>query len=321
MYAAISRSAILRASAYAGRSVNPVKLSAGSRPRKVSDVAGRRPEAKYTGLRPSASCSRPAATAARTMFELKAPARPRSPAISISPTLFTWSCSWRIGSLGTLPAASAAWRVIRRIAFAYGRSASIRCSARRRRAAATISIARVIFWMFLTAPMRFLTSRCVCGMSRAQAPGSRRLRLILLIAPVVVPPLALRAARRTLVAFLDRMPLLVEVEAEVLGEARDRLLDRLLRLLAPVAPGDLLEEIRLAAPHGVGEVGEEAVEFVHHDSVQVPAGRRVYLDHLVLDGHRMALCLVERLDQPLAAGELSLRLRIELRAELRERLE
>jgi hypothetical protein len=34
----------------------------------------------------------------------------------------------------------------------------MRCSARRSRAAATISIARVILWMFLTDPMRFLTS-------------------------------------------------------------------------------------------------------------------------------------------------------------------
>jgi hypothetical protein len=34
----------------------------------------------------------------------------------------------------------------------------MRCSARRRRAAATISIARVIFWMFLTEAIRLLTS-------------------------------------------------------------------------------------------------------------------------------------------------------------------
>jgi hypothetical protein len=34
----------------------------------------------------------------------------------------------------------------------------MRCSARRRRAAATISIARVILWMFLTLEMRFRTS-------------------------------------------------------------------------------------------------------------------------------------------------------------------
>ena len=39
-----------------------------------------------------------------------------------------------------------------------GAAASMRCSARRSRAAATISIARVIFWMFLTDAMRFLMS-------------------------------------------------------------------------------------------------------------------------------------------------------------------
>jgi hypothetical protein len=49
--------------------------------------------------------------------------------------------------------------VIRRIAPAYGLRASIRCSARRRRAAATNWSALVIFWMFLTAPIRSRTSR------------------------------------------------------------------------------------------------------------------------------------------------------------------
>jgi hypothetical protein len=60
-----------------------------------------------------------------------------------------------------LSAADTAWRVIRRIASAYGRSSSIRCSARRSRAAATISIARVILRMFLTEPIRLLMSFCV----------------------------------------------------------------------------------------------------------------------------------------------------------------
>ena len=54
------------------------------------------------------------------------------------------SRSERIGTRGMYSAAWAAWRVSRRIASAYGRSAWIRCSARRSRAAATISIARVI---------------------------------------------------------------------------------------------------------------------------------------------------------------------------------
>ena len=92
--------------------------------------------------------------------ELKPPASPRSPVTSSSPTFDSDSCSRSSGTrAASAPAACAAWRVMRAIASAYGRSASIRCSARRRRAAATISIARVIFWMFLTEAILFLTSR------------------------------------------------------------------------------------------------------------------------------------------------------------------
>src|SRR5581483_1956966 len=115
--------------------------------------------------------------------------------------------SERIGSRGTSPAASAASRVIRRIALAYGRRASIRCSARRSRAAATISIARVIFWMFLTAPMRLRTSRWEVAMTCQTEPGSGGAAVLL------------RAA------LVERVALLVEVVAEVLGEALDRLVD------------------------------------------------------------------------------------------------
>ena len=57
-----------------------------------------------------------------------------------------------------LSASSEARRVIRRRASAYGRSASIRCSARRSRAAATISMARVILRMFFTDEMRLRMS-------------------------------------------------------------------------------------------------------------------------------------------------------------------
>ena len=54
-------------------------------------------------------------------------------------------------------------RVIRRTADAYGRSETIRCSARRSRAAEIISIARVIFWTFLTDATRFLSSFSAMG--------------------------------------------------------------------------------------------------------------------------------------------------------------
>ena len=100
-------------------------------------------------------------TPARMTCELKAPASPRSPVTSSTATALTGSCSAKSGTrmASALLAACAAWRVMRLIALAYGRSAAMRCSARRRRAAATISMARVIFWMFFTEEILFLTSR------------------------------------------------------------------------------------------------------------------------------------------------------------------
>ena len=54
---------------------------------------------------------------ARMICELNAPARPRSPVTSSTATLSIDSCSCSTGMLETsAPAASAAWRVIRRIA-------------------------------------------------------------------------------------------------------------------------------------------------------------------------------------------------------------
>src|SRR6185312_673809 len=110
----------------------------------------------------------------------------------------------------------------------------MRCSARRSRAAATISIARVIFWMFLTEEMRFLTSRCD-AMAFAGGRLSGRLRLLLALGGALD---SLVAAQRRLV--LQRLALLVEVVAEVGGERLDGVVHGLLRVVRPVATGDLL---------------------------------------------------------------------------------
>src|SRR6185312_1415484 len=154
--------------------------------------------------------------------ELNAPARPRSAVTSSSATRSSRSCSERIGSAGTLPAASAACRVIRRIAPAYGRSAAIRCSARRRRAAATVSSARVIFWMFLTELILFLTSRCEAMVVRAGRPlgggggllAHGRVLLggaVLAVGRALGGVARLQGGRRRVV---HRLALLVEVVAE-----------------------------------------------------------------------------------------------------------
>ena len=97
------------------------------------------------------------------IWPLNAPASPRSLVTSSMPTVLISSRSRRIGRFGMFSAASAAWRVIRRTADAYGRSETIRCSARRSRAAEIISIARVIFWTFLTDATRFLSSFSAMG--------------------------------------------------------------------------------------------------------------------------------------------------------------
>ena len=164
--------------------------------------------------------------------ELNAPARPRSPVTSSSPT--------RVALLvlvedrqrsGTLPAASAAWRVMRRIASAYGRRCAMRCSARRRRAAATISIARVIFWMFLT--RRDAVLDVALGLARAErllllarAAGAAPPSLVVGLAAAVrrralgaAPPRA--SALRSASLVVERLALLVEVVAEVVGELAD----------------------------------------------------------------------------------------------------
>src|SRR3954471_6280988 len=86
---------------------------------------------------------------------------------------------------------------MRRIALAYGRSAAMRCSARRRRAAATISMARVIFSMFLTEEIRFLTSRWL-----ALYLGVRRLLFARLLVLLLRGVLVVVAARLGLVLVL-----------------------------------------------------------------------------------------------------------------------
>src|SRR5437764_389377 len=81
----------------------------------------------------------------------------------------------------------------------------------------------------------------------------------------------------------DRVSLLVEVVAEVLGEPPDDLVDLLLGLVAPVTLGDLLQQLGLVPADEIGQVPEEPLDPADRDPVEVPVGRRVDLDDLVLD--------------------------------------
>src|ERR1700722_4204085 len=198
---------------------------------------------------------------------------------------------------------------MRLTASAYGRSASMRCSARRRRAAATISIARVIFWMFLTEEILVLTSRCdaIVVYLRGQL-GRLRLCLLLRLGLLVGLRLGLRA--RSLV--LQRLALLVEVVAEVLSEGINSGVNGFLGLLRPVAAGDLVTHVWVLGVHAFDQGEQELGHALDVQAVQEAVGGGEDLDRLVLDRQRRTLVLVERLDQPLTAGERLLGVRVEV---------
>ena len=188
---------MLRASAYEGRSENPVKLACGSSPRNLQRRGGAATRRVVRDLVALGLMVTPDPDAGAHDLRVE---RAREPAVARDEQqadAVRLSCSSRIGTRGTSPAAWAASRVIRLIASAYGRRASIRCSARRRRAAATISIARVIFWMFLTASMRLRTSRWVGIASGATALRGHGLLLLALLGAGARPAVAVRAARRS----------------------------------------------------------------------------------------------------------------------------
>ena len=122
-------------------------------------------------------------------------------------------------------------------------------------------------------------------------------------------------------ALLERVALLVEVGPEVVDRLGDRRAELLLGRVVPVAAGDLLEQLLLLRVQPLEQLLEEVLDALGLDPVEVAAGAGVDRRHLVLDPPRLELVLVQQLDQPLAARQRGLRLRVELRAELRERLE
>jgi hypothetical protein len=69
------------------------------------------------------------------------------------------------------------------------------------------------------------------------------------------------------------------------------------------------------------ELAVELGDAVGVDPVEVAVGGGVEDGDLVLDRQRLALALVECLDQPLAARQRALGVGVEVGAELRERLE
>ena len=77
------------------------------------------------------------------------------------------------------------------------------------------------------------------------------------LAPVSDSSSVSRPGGGRLFALFEREALLVEVVAEVLGEPGDELVQLRLGFVAPVAVGDLLEQLGLVASDRVGQVGQE----------------------------------------------------------------
>ena len=98
--------------------MKPVYPDASSSPRNWIEETPRRPDAYQRTPFPSWDSSRFRRLPARMIWELKAPASPRSPVTSSRPTLSIESCSSSSGRLGMLSAASTARRVMRRMASA-----------------------------------------------------------------------------------------------------------------------------------------------------------------------------------------------------------
>ncbi len=95
------------------------------------------------------------------MLTLKAPARPRSPVMATTSAVPSAGRSSSRLTPCIPPLWRAAWAIRRRMAAAYGRSASIRSWARRSFADATSSMARVILRVLRTESIRRLMSRWV----------------------------------------------------------------------------------------------------------------------------------------------------------------
>ncbi len=208
------------------------------------------------------------------------------------------------------------------MALAYGRSASIRCTARRSRAAATIAMARVIFSMFVTD--RDAVTDVTLGLCHGGRGG------VHYGTNAASSPSPFPAGRQRHPA--GGAGLLDTAGADgPLRRGRTRSPRRTARRTAATRAWVSLTPVpgRRSAPAGRASVArdpldqleQEPLDLVDRDPVEESVGRGVDLHDLLLDRHRVALGLVQRLHQPLATSQRPLGVGVELGAELGERLE
>src|SRR5262245_3582725 len=220
----------------------------------------------------------------RKTLALKPPARPRSDVTAMIATLFTGRRV--ISGCASSPARAATSVIAAVSALAYGRAPTIASWARRRRAADTSFMARVIFCVDLTDAIRVrmdLSEGISCCRS------GHRLRVGRELAPEL--------AQHGLHADGQVAPgLLVGALARDLGEQ----------------PG-------VPAVHERVQVALVALQRIDRQAVDVAAGHREQDQDLLLDRQRLVLPLLEQLGHARAARQLLLRRLVQVRSELRER--
>src|SRR6187200_2404062 len=206
---------------------------------------------------------------------------------------------------------------------AYGLDSRTASCALTTRAAAMSSIARVIFFVELTARMRFRYSR-ICAPIRFRLPEFCVLgaRSALLLDDLLLLGL-LRLRGRVVLGLLAGLDAVgTGALEELVLEGGDLGVERLLGLLLELAGlADGREQLVLAAAQVVQEVGLEAADVLDGDVVELAGGAQPDGDDLLLDRRRRGLALLEQLDEASALRELGSRRRVEVGGEHRERLE
>src|SRR4051812_12305896 len=224
--------------------------------------------------------------AALMMFELKLPARPRSPDTTISSGRLSGPSGWRSSgwrswsTRATRPLSTACMRC------ANGRAATTRSCARLRREAAIIFIAFVICCVDLTARIR---RRRSISDGIVLSPGPLRDRGLL------------RSCKPAAEFLQRRFDLRLQV-----------VVDRLLL-------GDAAEHVRVARLKIAIEVVFVPAHVLDRYVIEETLGRGIDDGHLLLDAKRLVLRLLQDLHQATAAIELRLRRLVEIAAELGER--
>src|SRR6266478_4321707 len=246
--------------------------------------------------------------ALRRILALKAPARPRSPVRTMARILSSGRC-----------ASSECWgssmrdmmeRSIRASSLAYGRAAMAASWARRKRAAATNFIARVICWVFFTERIRRRKSRSV-AMLRCCDPLFVSGYLGIATSSVVRmadEPATTQIKTHCKQQQLERLRRFGSSRRETFFETLAGFLDSgLVRIFERFFLADALQNARLAGFDELQKFFLEAANLADRNGVDQSAGRDEQAEHLLFDRKRSVLILLQNFCEALTTGKLRLR--------------